>query len=80
MNGTEFIDETGNAPLSAEVESIWLTRTSVKPIWLAAMIGVTLIGLFAFWPALVIGAIASIGIVIAWIGESRDENDELPLS
>ena len=75
----EYIDETGAAP-QTEVDSIWLTRTSVKPIWLAGTFGLTLIGLFAFRPLMIGAGVATLGIAIAWIGESRSESDELPLS
>jgi hypothetical protein len=75
----EFIDETGSAA-TPEIESIWLTRTSVKPLWLAVSIGLMFIGLFAFWPLMAAAAISVVAITISWIGESREESDELPLT
>ncbi|MGH2907464.1 MAG: hypothetical protein ACRDKI_11955 [Solirubrobacterales bacterium] len=75
----EFIDEAGSAP-QTEVESIWLTRTSVKPVWLAVAIACTLLGLFSFWPLMVGGAVAAVVIALAWLSESREESDELPLT
>jgi len=75
----EFIDETV-AEQQPEVESIWLTRTSVKPLWLALSFGLFFIGLFGFWPLMVGAGIAVIAITIAWISDSRDESDELPLT
>jgi hypothetical protein len=74
----EFIDETGK-PVQPEVESIWLTVTSVKPLWLAVSIGLMFIGLFSFWPLMVGAAIAVVAITISWITESQEESDELPL-
>jgi hypothetical protein len=78
MSG-EFIDEVGAAN-SPEIESIWLTRTSIKPLWLAISIGVAFIGLFSFWPLMVAGAVSVVLITISWIGDSRTESDELPLT
>lgn len=76
----EFVDETGPAVDQPEIESIWLTVTSVKPLWLAISIGLALIGLFSFWPLMVGAAIAVVWITISWITESREESDELPLT
>ena len=76
---SEFIDEAGDA-VKPEIESIWLTRTSVKPIWLAFTLGLFFIGLFGFWPLMVGAGIAAIAITIAWIGDSREDSDELPLT
>lgn len=64
---------------TAEVTSIWLTRPSVKPVWLALTILGALTGLFAFWPLLVISAVAALLIVLSWAAEARAETDELPL-
>lgn len=77
----EFIDEarTGQ-PQPTEIESIWLTKPSIKPIVLAVAMLITLIGLFAFRPLMIIGLIALLITLIAWIGESRSESDELPLT
>ena len=78
---TEFIDEakTGQAP-QTEVDSIWLTKTSVKPFWLAVSFMLALCGLFAFRPLMYGAIIAVVWISIAWVLEGRDESDELPLS
>jgi hypothetical protein len=81
MSHEEFIDEVATgATATPEVDSIWLTRPSVKPIVLAVSILISLIGLFAFRPAMFIGLIAVIAVTLAWIGDSRAESDELPLS
>ena len=76
----EFIDETGSANDQPEIESIWLTVTSVKPLWLAVSFGLLFIGLFSFRPLMYAAIIAVIAITISWISESRDESDELPLT
>lgn len=81
MSHEEFIDEVATgAATTAEVDSIWLTRPSVKPIVLAVSFLITLIGLFAFRPLMFIGLVAVIAVSIAWIGDSREESDELPLT
>lgn len=81
MSHEEFIDEAATgATTSPEVDSIWLTRPSIKPIVLAVSFLITLIGLFAFRPLMFIGLVAVIAVSIAWIGDSREESDELPLS
>ncbi len=75
----EFIDETSTAN-KPEVDSIWLTPGSVKPIFLAVSILLALVGLFAFRPLMIAALVAAAWISIAWISESREESDELPLS
>jgi hypothetical protein len=80
MSHEEFIDEVATgATTTPEVDSIWLTTPSVKPIVLAVSFLLTLIGLFAFRPLMFIGLVAVIWVSIAWIGDSRTESDELPL-
>lgn len=77
----EYIDETKTGKADApEVDSIWLTPTSVKPIFLAAAILFALVGLFAFRPLMYASLLAIAWIGIAWTNESRGESDELPLS
>lgn len=81
MSHEESIDITASGTAeSSEVESIWLTKPSIKPIVLAACLMFALVGLFGFRPlmfaAIVVGAITA----IAWIAESRHESDDLPLS
>lgn len=77
----EFIDETAAGTTQApEVDSIWLTPGSVKPIFLALAFLFTFVGLFAFRPLMYASLLAIVWISIAWIGESRSESDELPLS
>lgn len=77
----EFIDEPRSAtPGNPEVDSIWLTKPSVKPIVIASAIMLALLGLFAFRPLMYVALLTILIVAIAWIGESRDESDELPLS
>jgi hypothetical protein len=81
MSHEEFIDESSTGSVTGpEVDSIWLTRPSVKPAILAVAFLVTLIGLFAFRPVMYIGLVVVVIVSIAWIGDSREESDELPLS
>jgi hypothetical protein len=81
MSHEEFIDETKiGAAETTEVDSIWLTTPSIKPLLLAVAILVTLIGLFALRFVMIIGIIAIVWISLAWIFDSREESDELPLS
>lgn len=81
MSHEEFIDESKTgANNQPEVDSIWLTRPSVKPIVLAVAFLLTLIGLFAFRPLMFAGLVTIAWVSIAWIGDSRVESDELPLT
>lgn len=75
---TEVNDQT-TRPATAETHSIWLTRGSVKPIWLAGALLTTLAGLFSFWPLLVVGAVVSVLIALNWAAEARAESRDLPL-
>lgn len=80
MSPEEFIDEvTTGAASNPEVDSIWLTRPSVKPLVLAVAFTLTLIGLFGWRPLMIFGIVLALGVTIAWITDSRDESDELPL-
>lgn len=74
---TESPNET-TRPSTAEIDSVWLTRGSVKPIWLAGALLATLAGLFSFWPLLVAGAVASVLIAWSWAAEARAESGDLP--
>ncbi len=81
MSHEELIDEvpTGQAT-STEVDSIWLTKPSIKPIVLAVSLTLALIGLFGFRPLMYVAILAAVITTIAWISDSREESDELPLS
>lgn len=77
----EFIDEqrTGATP-NPEIDSIWLTKPSIKPVIIAAATMFALLGLFAFRPLMYVALLTILLVSISWIGESREESDELPLS
>lgn len=81
MSHEELIDnaQTG-APDSIQVDSIWLTKPSIKPIVLAASLMFVLIGLFGFRPLMYIAIVVALVTTISWISESRGESDELPLA
>lgn len=72
--------QTQSPDRTIEVETIWLPKPSVKPIVLAAALALALIGLFGFRPLLFAAALVAVVTTIAWIADSRDESDELPLS
>lgn len=72
-------DDTTTGSSQTKVTSIWLTRPSVKPVWLALTFLGALAGLFAFRPLLVVSAIAALLIILSWASEARAESDELPL-
>ena len=81
MSHEEFIDESeSRQAATTEVDSIWLTTPSIKPMLLAVSILVTLIGLFALRFVMIIGIIAIVAITISWISDSREESNDLPLS
>ncbi len=65
---------------NVEVESIWLTKPSIKPIVLAAALACAVIGLFGFRPLLYAAVVVVAITTVAWITDSRNESDELPLS
>lgn len=76
----ELIDEVKTGAVNnPEVDSIWLTRPSVKPIVLAVAFMLTLIGLFGWRPLMIFGIVLAVATTIAWISDSREESDELPL-
>lgn len=81
MSHEELIDEQNTGrPEATEVDSIWLTKPSVKPVLLAFFLMLSLIGLFGFRPLMFIGLLAVLIVTVSWISESREESDELPLS
>lgn len=80
MSHEELIDQPQTGAGNPEVvESIWLTRPSIKPLVLAVAFTLTLIGLFAFRPLMDLGIIVAVITTIAWIADGRNESDELPL-
>lgn len=80
MSGEEAVDVVGTPRTDGtEIDSIWLTKTSVKPILLAASMMLTLVGLFCFRPLMFAALVAAVIITLSWISDSRAESDELPL-
>lgn len=71
-------DDTATSASAAEITSIWLTRPSVKPIWLALTLLGMLAGLFVFLPLLVLSAVAALLIAISWAAEAHAGSNELP--
>jgi hypothetical protein len=71
------------SPLDPEVppvgEEIHLPGPTVLPVLTAVGITLVLIGLTTFIELTVIGALLTIGCVVAWIKDTRREVDELPL-
>lgn len=81
MTHEEAIDtQKSGAPEAIEVDSIWLTKPSIKPIVLAWAFMLGLIGLFGFRPLMYAMIVVALITIIAWISDSREESDELPLS
>jgi hypothetical protein len=74
---TEVGTGGGDAP---EIETIWLTKPSIKPIVLAASLMLAMVGLFGFRPLMFAAILVAVITMISWITESRHESDELPLS
>ncbi|MFY9487868.1 MAG: hypothetical protein WAP35_04110 [Solirubrobacterales bacterium] len=72
------ISATSGESAPAQADSIWLTRTSVKPFWLALSLMLTLVGLFAFWPLMVAAGVTSLLIAWSWLNESRADSEDLP--
>lgn len=76
----EIVDiTTTDAPAATEIDSIWLTKPSVKPIVLAVGFLLALIGLYAFRPLMYAALLVVLIVTIAWAFDNRDESDELPL-
>ena len=71
------------SPLDPEIppvgEEIHLPGPTVLPVLTAVGITLLLIGLTTFIELSVIGAVLTIGCVVAWAKDTRREVDELPL-
>jgi hypothetical protein len=81
MSHEEPIDITASgAAEGSQIESIWLTKPSIKPIVLAASLMFALVGLFGFRPLMFAAIVVAVITTLSWIAESRRESDELPLS
>jgi hypothetical protein len=71
------------SPLEPEVppagEELHLAGGSVQPILLAFFIAVAIVGVTTTIYMVIVGVIASVWIIIAWIRDTRREINELPL-
>jgi hypothetical protein len=71
------------SPLDPEVapagEEIHLPGGSIQPVLLTLGITVALIGVATTVFLVIAGAILSVGVVVAWIRDTRRDIDELPL-
>jgi hypothetical protein len=60
-------------------ELIYLPEPSWLPVFTALGLALTVVGLFAWWPYGVIGAIIAVVSMIAWIRRVSDETAKLPI-
>lgn len=60
-------------------ELIYLPESSWLPLFTALGLALTVLGLFAWWPYGVIGAIIAVVSIIAWIRRVSDETARLPI-
>jgi hypothetical protein len=71
------------SPLDPEVapagEEIHLPGGSIQPVLLTLGITVALIGVTTTVFLVIAGAILSVGVIVAWIRDTRRDIDELPL-
>jgi hypothetical protein len=71
------------SPLDPDVppagEELHLPGGSIQPILLAFFIAVAIVGVTTTIYMVIVGVIASVWIIIAWIRDTRREISELPL-
>ena len=71
------------SPLEPEVppagEEIHLPGASVQPLLLAFGITLGIVGITTFFVLVVAGVVLSLGVIVAWIRDTRREIDELPV-
>jgi hypothetical protein len=71
------------SPLEPEVppvgEEIHLPGPSVQPVLLAFGISLAIVGITTFLVLVIAGVVLSVGVILAWIRDTRREIDELPL-
>jgi hypothetical protein len=61
-------------------EEIHLPEPSILPLITAVGITIALVGVTTFWPLIAFGALVTLVCVIRWIGDTRRDIAELPLS
>ena len=59
-------------------ERIYLPKASPHPALLALGLAAVVVGLYAWWPYSVIGALIALGSLIAWLRTNRDEIARMP--
>jgi hypothetical protein len=71
------------SPLDPEAppagEELHLPGPSILPVLTGVGITLTLVGITTFIELTIIGAILTIGCVVRWIKDTRNDMDELPL-
>jgi hypothetical protein len=71
------------SPLDPEVppvgEEIHLPGPTILPVLTALGVTLVLVGITTFIVLTIIGGVLTIGCVAAWIKDTREEIDELPL-
>jgi hypothetical protein len=61
-------------------ERIYLSKPSWLPALTAGGLAAIIVGLFAWWPYAVAGALVAIVSFIAWLRDNRAEIAEMPVS
>ncbi len=59
-------------------EQVYLSRPSVMPALAAAGLAATVIGLYAWWPYSLLGAVTFLYTLARWLGENRREIARMP--
>jgi hypothetical protein len=59
-------------------ESIYLPRPTVFPVLLAFGLAAVIVGLYAWWPYSVIGALIAVGGLIGWLRANKAEIARMP--
>ena len=60
-------------------EQVHLPGASYLPAWTAFGITVALVGVLLMWPIVVIGVAIAGAAIWKWIGETREDIEQLPL-
>ena len=66
-------------PVPPAGEELHIPEGSIQPFLLALFITITLVGVtFSIW-LVILGGIATLWVIVAWIRDARRELDELPV-
>lgn len=60
-------------------ERIYLTGRTWAPVLTAAGLAGTVIGLYAWWPYAVAGALVALFAIVSWLRANRDEIARMPV-